>query len=113
MMVLMSTTWNQQTNMNKPKVLCGNCDKAYSIHSKFITIHEKTELSAQIGYLLRFTCSKCKQEATSLVLSEDDIKSGDSPMLRKIKDSNGHRESKQEKDRIVNENVLNKEKKNK
>ena len=113
MMVLMSTTWNQQTNMNKPKVLCGNCDKAYSIHSKFITIHEKTELSAQIGYLLRFTCSKCKQEATSLVLSEDDIKSGDSPMLRKIKDYKGHRESKQEKERIVNENEVNKEKKNK
>ena len=102
-----------EPEIKKPRVLCGNCDKAYSINSKFITIHEKTELSAQIGYLLRFTCSKCKQEATSLVLSENDIKSGDSPLLRKIKDNNGYRESKQEKDRIVNENEVNKEKKSK
>ena len=109
----MSTTWNQQTNMKKPKVLCGNCDKAYSTRSKFITIHEKIELPTGLGYLLRFTCNKCKHEATSLVLSENDIKSGDSPLLRKIRDDKGHRESKQEKERIVNENEVNKEKKNK
>jgi len=96
----------------KPRVLCGNCDKAYSTSSKFITIHEETLLPNGI-VLIRFFCSKCEREATSVVLSEDDIKSGDSPLLRKIKDSKGHRESKQEKERIVNENEVNKEKKNK
>lgn len=107
-----STTWNQQTNMEKPRVLCGNCDKAYSTRSKFITIHEETSLPNGI-VLIRFMCNKCKTEATSVVLSENDIKSGDSPLLRKIKDNKGHIESKQERNRIVNENEVNKEKKNK
>ena len=42
-----------------------------------------------------------------------DIKSNDSPMLRKIRGDKGHRDSKQAKDRIVNEKVVNKGKKNK
>ncbi len=103
----------KKSKKDRPRVLCISCDAAYSLNSKFITIHEKIGLPTGLGYLLRFTCNKCKTEATSMVLSEDDIKSGDSPMLRKIKDNNGHRESKQEKERIVNENEVNKEKKNK
>ena len=98
--------------MKKPRVLCGNCDKAYSTNSKLITIHEQTSLPNGI-VLIRFFCSKCETEATSVVLSEDDIKSNDSPMLPKIRGDKGHRDSKQAKARIVNEKVVNKGKKNK
>ena len=97
----------------KPRVLCISCDKAYSLNSKFITIHETIELPTQKGKLVRFSCSKCKGETTSMVLNEEDIKNSFSPMLHQIKTEQQDRLSKQGTNRIVNEKVVNKGKKNK
>ena len=98
---------------NKPRVLCISCDKAYSLNSKFITIHETIELPSQRGNLVRFSCSKCKGETTSMVLNEEDIKNSYSPMLHQIKTEQQERLSKQGINRIVNENEVNKGKKDK
>ena len=98
--------------MPKPRVLCISCDKAYSLNSKFITIHETIELPTQKGKLVRFSCSKCKGETTSMVLNEEDIKNSFSPMLHQIKTEQQDRLSKQGTNRIVNENEANKGKKN-
>ena len=99
--------------MPKPRVLCISCDKAYSLNRKFITIHETIELPTQKGKLVRFSCSKCKGETTSMVLNEEDIKNSFSPMLHQIKTEQQDRLSKQGTNRIVNEKVVNKGKKNK
>ena len=69
----------------KPHVLCISCDTAYPLNAKNITIHETIPLPTQKGKLIRFTCSKCKGETTSMVLSENDIKNSDSPILRNIR----------------------------
>ena len=98
---------------NKPHVLCISCDTAYPLNAKNITIHETIQLSTNIGKLIRFTCSKCKGETTSMVLNEDDIKNSDSPILRNIRAKQEDRLSKEGTNRIVNENVVNKEEKNK
>jgi len=98
---------------DKPRVLCISCDKAYSLNSKFITIHETIELPTHQGRLVRFSCSKCKGETTSMVLNEEDIKNRYSPMLHQIKTEQQERLSKQGTNRIVNENVVNKGKKDK
>ena len=98
--------------MPKPRVLCISCDKAYSLNSKFITIHETIELPTQKGKLVRFSCSKCKGETTSMVLNEEDIKNSFSPMLHQIKTEQQERLSKQGTNRIMNENEVNKGKKN-
>jgi hypothetical protein len=97
----------------KPRVLCISCDAAYSLNSKFITIHETIELPTHKGKIVRFSCSKCKGETTSVVLNEDDIKNSFSPMLHQIKTEHQDRLSKQGTNRIVNEKVVNKGKKNK
>ena len=99
--------------MPKPRVLCISCDKAYSLNSKFITIHETIELPTHKGKIVRFSCSKCKGETTSVVLDEEDIKNSYSPMLHQIKTEQQDRLSKQGTNRIVNEKVVNKGKKNK
>ena len=98
--------------LNKPRVLCISCDAAYSLNSKFITIHETIELPTHKGKLVRFSCSKCKGETTSMVLSEDDIKNSHSPMLHQIKTEQQERLSKQGISAIVNESEVNKGKKN-
>ena len=97
----------------KPRVLCISCDAAYSLNSKFITIHETIELPTHKGKLVRFSCSKCKGETVSMVLNEEDIKNSYSPMLHQIKTEQQDRLSKQGTNRIVNENEVNKGKKNK
>ena len=99
--------------LNKPRVLCISCDAAYSLNSKFITIHETIELPTHKGKIVRFSCSKCKGETTSMVLSEDDIKNSDSPILRSIRAKQEDRLSKEGINRIVNENEVNKGKKDK
>ena len=99
--------------MPKPRVLCISCDKAYSLNSKFITIHETIELPTQKGKLVRFSCSKCKGETTSMVLNEEDIKNSFSPILHQVVTEQQERLSKQGTNRIVNEKVVNKGKKNK
>ena len=99
--------------MPKPRVLCISCDKAYSLNSKFITIHETIESPTHKGQIVRFSCSKCKGETTSMVLNEADIKNSFSPMLHQIKTEQQDRLSKEGTNRIVNENVVNKGKKNK
>ena len=99
--------------MPKPRVLCISCDKAYSLNSKFITIHETIELPTHKGKIVRFSCSKCKGETTSMVLNEDDIKNCYSPILHQVKTEQQDRLSKQGTNRIVNEKVVNKGKKNK
>jgi len=71
---------------NKSHVLCISCDTAYPLDAENITIHETTKIPLNPSKLVRFTCSKCKGETTSLVLGENDIKSGNSPMLQQIKD---------------------------
>ena len=98
--------------MPKPRVLCISCDKAYSLNSKFITIHETIELPTHKGKIVRFSCSKCKGETTSIVLNEDDIKNCYSPILHQVKTEQQDRLSKQGTNRIVNENEANKGKKN-
>ncbi len=97
----------------KPRVLCISCDKAYSLNSKFITIHETIELPTHKAKIIRFSCSKCKGETTSMVLNEEDIKNSHSPMLHQIKTKQQERLSKQGINKIVNEDVVNKGKKNK
>jgi len=97
----------------KPRVLCISCDKAYSLNSKFITIHETIELPTHKGKIVRFSCSKCKGETTSMVLNEDDIKNSYSPMLHQVVTEQQDRLSKQGTNRIVNEKVVNKGKKGK
>ena len=97
---------------SKPRVLCISCDKAYSLNSKFITIHETIELPTHKGKIVRFSCSKCKGETTSMVLNEDDIKNCYSPILHQVKTEQQDRLSKQGTNRIVNEKVVNKGKKN-
>ena len=99
--------------LNKPRVLGISCDKAYSLNSKFITIHETIELPTHKGKIVRFSCSKCKGETTSMVLNEEDIKNSHSPMLHQIKTQQQERLSKQGINKIVNEDVVNKGKKNK
>ena len=99
--------------MPKPRVLCISCDKAYSLNSKFITIHETIELPTHKGQIVRFSCSKCKGETTSMVLNEEDIKNSFSPILHKVVTEQQERLSKQGTNRIVNEKVVNKGKKNK
>ena len=98
--------------MPKPRVLCISCDKAYSLNSKFITIHETIELPTHKGKIVRFSCSKCKGETTSMVLNEDDIKNCYSPILHQVKTEQQDRLSKHGTNRIVNENEANKGKKN-
>ena len=98
---------------NKPRVLCISCDAAYSLNSKFITIHETIELPTKKGKLVRFNCSKCKGETVSMVLNEEDIKNSYSPILHQIKTEQQERLSKQGTNRIVNENEVNKGKKDK
>jgi len=97
----------------KPRVLCISCDKAYSLNSKFITIHETIELPTHKGKIVRFSCSKCKGETTSIVLNEDDIKNSYSPILHQVVTEQQERLSKQGINRIVNEKVVNKGKKGK
>ena len=98
---------------SKPRVLCISCDKAYSLNSKFITIHETIELPTHKGKIVRFSCSKCKGETTSMVLNEEDIRNSYSPILHQIKTEQQDRLSKQGTNRIVNEKVVNKGKKDK
>jgi len=98
---------------NQSNVLCISCDAAYPLDAKNITIHETTELPANQGKLIRFTCSKCKGETTSVVLSENDIRNSHSPILHQIKTEQQDRLSKEGTNRIMNENEVNKEKKNK
>jgi len=98
---------------DKPRVLCISCDAAYSLNSKFITIHETTELPTHKGKLVRFSCSKCKGETTSMVLNEEDIKNSHSPILHQVKTEQQERLSKEGTNRIVNENEVNKGKKDK
>ncbi len=50
----------KKSKKDRPRVLCISCDAAYSLNSKFITIHETIELPTQKGKLVRFSCSKCK-----------------------------------------------------
>ena len=99
--------------MPKPRVLCISCDAAYSLNSKFITIHETIELPMDKGKIVRFSCSKCKGETTSVVLDEEDIKNSYSPMLHQPKTQQQERLSKQGISPIVNESEVNKGKKNK
>ena len=103
----------KKSKKDKPRVLCISCDAAYSLNSKFITIHETTELPTHKGKLVRFSCSKCKGETTSMVLNEEDIKNSDSPILRNIRAKQEDRLSKEGTNRIVNEKVVNKGKKDK
>ena len=103
----------KKSKKDRPRVLCISCDAAYSLNSKFITIHETIELPTQKGKLVRFSCSKCKGETVSMVLAEEDIKNSDSPILRNIRAKQEDRLSKEGTNRIVNENVVNKGKKNK
>lgn len=98
---------------NKPNVLCISCDTAYPLNAKNITIHETIPLPTQKGKLVRFTCSKCKGETVSMVLAEEDIKNSDSPMLRNIRAKQEDELSKEGTNRIVNENIVNKGKKDK
>jgi len=70
---------------DKPHVLCISCDTAYPLNAKNITIHETIQLPTNGGKLIRFTCSKCKGETTSMIIGEDDIKNSDSPILRSIR----------------------------
>ena len=98
---------------SKPRVLCISCDKAYSLNSKFITIHETIELPTHKGKIVRISCSKCKGETTSIVLNEDDIKNSYSPILHQVVTEQQERLSKQGINRIVNEKVVNKGKKDK
>jgi len=103
----------KKSKKDRPRVLCISCDAAYSLNSKFITIHETIELPTQKGKLVRFSCSKCKGETVSMVLAEEDIKNSDSPILRNIRAKQKDRLSKEGINRIVNENVVNKGKKDK
>ena len=103
----------KKSKKDRPRVLCISCDAAYSLNSKFITIHETIELPTQKGKLVRFSCSKCKGETVSMVLAEEDIKNSDSPILRNIRAKQEDRLSKEGINRIVNENVVNKGKKDK
>ena len=98
---------------SNPRVLCISCDAAYSLNSKFITIHETIELPTHKGKIVRFSCSKCKGETTSVVLDEEDIKNSYSPMLHQVVTEQQERLSKQGINRIVNEKVVNKGKKDK
>ena len=75
----------KKSKKDRPRVLCISCDAAYSLNSKFITIHETIQLPTNRGKLVRFSCSKCKGETVSMVLAEEDIKNSDSPMLRSIR----------------------------
>ena len=70
---------------DEPHVLCISCDTAYPLNAKNITIHETIQLPTNGGKLIRFTCSKCKGETTSMIIGEDDIKNSDSPILRSIR----------------------------
>ena len=99
--------------LNKPRVLCISCDAAYSLNSKFITIHETIQLPTNRGKLVRFSCSKCKGETTSMVLNEEDIKNSYSPMLHQVVTEQQERLSKQGISPIVNESEVNKGKKDK
>ena len=103
----------KKSKKDKPRVLCISCDAAYSLNSKFITIHETTELPTHKGKLVRFSCSKCKGETVSMILAEEDIKNSDSPMLRNIRTKQENELSKEGTNRIVNEKVVNKGKKDK
>ncbi len=103
----------KKSKKDRPRVLCISCDAAYSLNSKFITIHETIELPTHKGKLVRFSCSKCKGETTSMVLNEEDIKNSHSPILHQIKTEQQDRLSKEGINRIVNENVVNKGKKDK
>ena len=103
----------KKSKKNKPRVLCISCDAAYSLNSKFITIHETIQLPTNRGKLVRFSCSKCKVETTSMVLNEEDIKNSHSPILHQVKTEQQERLSKQGTSRIVNENEVNKGKKDK
>jgi len=98
---------------NKPRVLCISCDAAYSLNSKFITIHETTELPTHKGKLVRFSCSKCKGETVSMVLNEEDIRNSYSPILHQVVTEQQERLSKQGISPIVNESEVNKGKKDK
>ena len=102
----------KKSKKDRPRVLCISCDAAYSLNSKFITIHETIQLPTNRGKLVRFSCSKCKGETTSMVLNEEDIKNSYSPMLHQVKTEQQERLSKQGTNRIVNENEVNKGKKN-
>ncbi len=103
----------KKSKKDRPRVLCISCDAAYSLNSKFITIHETIELPTQKGKLVRFSCSKCKGETVSMVLAEEDIKNSHSPILHQIKTEQQDRLSKEGINRIVNENEVNKGKKDK
>ena len=103
----------KKSKKDRPRVLCISCDAAYSLNSKFITVHETIELPTQKGKLVRFSCSKCKGETVSMVLNEDDIKNSYSPMLHQVVTEQQERLSKQRTNRIVNENEVNKGKKDK
>ena len=103
----------KKSKKDRPRVLCISCDAAYSLNSKFITIHETIELPTQKGKLVRFSCSKCKGETVSMVLAEEDIKNSHSPILHQIKTEQQERYNKQGINRIVNENEVNKGKKDK
>ena len=103
----------KKSKKDRPRVLCISCDAAYSLNSKFITIHETIELPTHKGKLVRFSCSKCKGETVSVVLAEEDIKNSHSPILHQIKTEQQDRLSKEGINRIVNENVVNKGKKDK
>ena len=102
----------KKSKKDKPRVLCISCDKAYSLKSKFITIHETIELPTHKAKIVRFSCSKCKGETTSMVLNEEDIKNSHSPILHQVKTEQQERLSKQGINRIVNESEVNKGKKN-
>jgi len=103
----------KKSKKDRPRVLCISCDAAYSLNSKFITIHETIQLPTNRGKLVRFSCSKCKGETTSMVLNEEDIKNSYSPMLHQVVTEQQERYNKQGINRIVNENEVNKGKKDK
>jgi len=103
----------KKSKKDRPRVLCISCDAAYSLNSKFITIHETIQLPTNRGKLVRFSCSKCKGETTSMVLNEEDIKNSYSPMLHQVVTEQQERLSKQGISPIVNESEVNKGKKDK
>ena len=102
----------KKSKKDRPRVLCISCDAAYSLNSKFITIHETIELPTHKAKIVRFSCSKCKGETTSMVLNEEDIKNSHSPILHQVKTEQQERLSKQGISAIVNESEVNKGKKN-
>lgn len=89
------------TKQSKPRILCIGCDAAYDLDEEVIQIRETTELKYDTetfpkGKLVRFYCTKCKGETTSMVIEEDDIKNYNSPMLQALFDKRNKQVDKEE-----------------